>query len=136
MNPTDGSWFAEQLDAIEELAAGRYRDTVSRDTFVQRLEAFAGAVADRPGVIGCVVGQDGVLIAGAGAMPDPDTLAAVSHLWTLTANEGGRQLELGPMRQLVTVTDGYKIAVLQAGGLTVAVLADALADLASALHTG
>ncbi|MEQ1569303.1 MAG: roadblock/LC7 domain-containing protein [Myxococcota bacterium] len=147
---TQRHWLASQLDQLDALARERDRRAgaasrgevdeasarLAREDFLRALDTFVLEVATREGVVGCVVGHEGLVLASGGTPPDADTLAAVGQVWLDAATQGAGQLGLGGMSQLVVIGDQYKVALFQTGGMSIAILAHATAELASVLARG
>jgi predicted regulator of Ras-like GTPase activity (Roadblock/LC7/MglB family) len=145
--PLHRHWLADRLDKLDSLA--RERDhrraeatrgvgdesmaRTARDEFLRAIELFAREVSLRNGVISCVIGHEGLLLATAGSAPDAETLAAVSQVWLAAGNEGVNHLGIGRLNQMVVVGDTMKVALFQTGGMSIAILAATGSDLSTSL---
>ncbi|MEZ4241049.1 MAG: roadblock/LC7 domain-containing protein [Myxococcota bacterium] len=145
--PAQRHWLAGQLDELDALARDRDHRAreasqghgdeavarTARDEFLRAIDRFVTAVSQREHVLACVVGHEGLVLATGGDLADAETLAAVSQVWLASAQTGAEQVKLGPLTQMVVIGAAFKVALFQAGGMSIAILAPTGADLASSL---
>lgn len=137
-------WLAAHIDALRQEEArlvslapptGDLLPARSeRSGFLVALQALVEEVARRPGILACVVEQDGLPLAAAGPESSTvDALAAMARVLDLASRDVQRGLGLGSVEQALVTGADRKIALVALGELSMAVLAPAETSLAQVL---
>ncbi len=137
-------WLAASLTELTELSRVGMRqggdqshiEWVSRqdrEVFMTAIDRFCSEVARHPGVISCVIGHEGLVIAAAGEARDHEGIAAVSQQCVDSARAATACASLGDFQQTLVIGDTYKVAIFWIGGMSISIEAKTGTDLAAAL---
>ncbi len=107
---------------------------IRRREFVAALNKIVANVAIHPGVAGCLISFDGLVMAMAGEALDFDALAAVTQECVVSASKGAKILNLGEVQQMVVVGATHKIAVVTIAEMALCVLSPRETNLSASLR--